>query len=88
MAFIPDQERTQNIRPSQAELPGPSRIRKKLKISAPSDAWEPKTFGSADGWPAEGRPAGGGARCIESEDDDSAVDGMAILDCVTATGIN
>jgi hypothetical protein len=48
----------------------------------------PKTFGSADGWPAEGRPAGGGARCIESEDDDSAVDGMAILDCVTANGIN
>ena len=23
---------------------------------------EPKIFGSADGWPAEGRPAGGGAR--------------------------
>jgi len=23
---------------------------------------EPKAFGSADGWPAEGRPAGGGAR--------------------------
>jgi len=23
---------------------------------------EPKAFGSADGWPAEGRPAGGGAQ--------------------------
>ena len=45
---------------------------------------EPKTFGSADGWPAEGRPAGGGARCIESGDDGSEVDGSAIFDCVTA----
>jgi hypothetical protein len=50
---------------------------------------EPKSrFGSADGWPAEGRLAGGGARCIESEDDDSEVDRSAILDYVTADGIN
>ena len=31
----------------------------------PEGTWffpEPKIFGSADGWPAEGRPAGGGAR--------------------------
>ena len=28
---------------------------------------EPKSFGSADGWPAFGRPAGGGARCSHRE---------------------
>ena len=38
---------------------------------------EPKSFGSADGWPASGRPAGGGAGALARE----AADGLLLSCC-------
>ena len=38
---------------------------------------EPKSFGSADGWPASGRPAGGGAGALAKE----AADGLLLSCC-------
>jgi hypothetical protein len=55
------------IRPEKnVVLPLPS-VRRRTVSFFP----EPKTFGSADGWPAFGRPAGGRARCVGSEEGES-----------------
>ena len=42
----------------------------------------PKSFGSADGWPASGRPAGGGAGALARE----ATDGLLLSCCSEGAG--
>ncbi len=79
----PDHRSGKNVRSS------PPSARKNVIVLSGAASEDIRLSRLAGRRPAEGRrPAGGGARCIESEDDDSEVDGSAILDCVTANGIN